>query len=108
MEKVLFTRESQGEFTGIYAKIEGGRLTITRQDLGEFEKEYSKDGEVESYLFLDEANTKRLMNALQAAYEEELLVILKKRFKKYGSGSNREIQNFCDKHGIKYQTQTYY
>lgn len=32
MEKVLFTRESQGEFTGIYAKIEGGRLTITRQD----------------------------------------------------------------------------
>lgn len=108
MEKVLFTRESQGEFTGIYAKIEGGRLTITRQDLGEFEKEYSKDGEVESYLFLDEANTKRLMNALQATSEEELLVILKKRFKKYGSGINREIQNFCDKHGINYQTQTYY
>lgn len=95
MEKVLFTRESQGEFTGIYAKIEGGRLTITRQDLGEFEKEYSKDGEVESYLFLDEANTKRLMNALQATSEEELLVILKKRFKNMAVASTVKSKTFA-------------
>lgn len=108
MEKVLFKRESQGEFTGIYAKIEGGKLTIIRQDLGEFEKEYSKDGEVESYVFLDESCTNRLMNALQVTSEEELLTSLKKRFKKYGSGINRQIQNFCKEHGIQYQTQVYY
>lgn len=108
MEKVLFKRESLQEFTGIYAKIEGGKLTIIRQDLGEFEKEYSKDGEVESYVFLDESNTKRLRNALQVRSEEELLTSLKKRFKKYGSGINRQIQNFCHEHGILYQTQTYY
>lgn len=108
MEKVLFKRESLKEFTGIYAKIEGGKLTIIRQDLGEFEKEYSKDGEVESYVFLSESNTKRLMNAMLATTEEELLTSLKKRFKKYGSGINRQIQNFCKEHGIQYQTQVYY
>ena len=108
MEKVLYRRESHKEFTGIYAKMENGKLTITRQNLGEFEKDYSQDGEVESYVFFNESNTKRLMSALQATSEVELFAILKKRFKKYGSGINREIQNFCDKHGIKYQTQTYY
>lgn len=108
METVLYQHKSNGEYTGIYAKMESGKLVITRQDLGEFEKEYSKDGEVESFVILDEPNTLRLMNALQATSEQKLFAMLKKRFKKYGRGINREIGSYCDKHGIKYQTQTYY
>lgn len=46
MEDVIYKYETNGEFTGIYAQIEDGKLTITEQDMGEFEKEYSRDGEV--------------------------------------------------------------
>ena len=57
MEEVIYKHETNGEFTGIYAQIEDGKLTITEQDMGEFEKEYSRDGEVESFVFFDVANT---------------------------------------------------
>ena len=50
MEEVIYKHETNGEFTGIYAQIEDGKLTITEQDMGEFEKEYSRDGEVESFI----------------------------------------------------------
>ena len=40
MEEVFYKHETNGEFTGIYAQIEDGKLTITEQDMGEFEKEY--------------------------------------------------------------------
>lgn len=38
MEEVIYKHETNGEFTGIYAQIEDGKLTITEQDMGEFEK----------------------------------------------------------------------
>jgi len=67
MEEVIYKHETNGEFTGIYAQIEDGKLTITEQDMGEFEKEYSRDGEVESFVFFDVANTNRLMRSLHAS-----------------------------------------
>lgn len=99
---------SQREFTGIYAQIEDGKLTITEQDMGEFEKEYSRDGEVESFVFFDVANTNRLMRSLHASDDYGLIESLKKKFKKHGSCMKSEICNYCDEHGIKYQTQVYY
>lgn len=73
MEEVIYKHETNGEFTGIYAQIEDGKLTITEQDMGEFEKEYSRDGEVESFVFFDVANTNRLMRSLHASDDYSLL-----------------------------------
>lgn len=33
MEEVIYKHETNGEFTGIYAQIEDGKLTITEQDM---------------------------------------------------------------------------
>ena len=85
MEEVIYKHETNGEFTGIYAQIEDGKLTITEQDMGEFEKEYSRDGEVESFVFFDVANTNRLMRSLHASDDYSLIESLKKKFKKHGS-----------------------
>lgn len=38
MEEVIYKHEANGEYTGIYAQIEDGKLTIIEQDMGEFEK----------------------------------------------------------------------
>ena len=35
MEEVIYKHETNGEFTGIYAQIEDGKLTITEQDMGQ-------------------------------------------------------------------------
>ncbi len=107
METVLYKHDACGEFTGIYAQIEDGRLTITQHDMGEFEREYSRDGEVESFVSYDVVNTNRLMRLLHVADGYGLLVALKKKFKEYEGGIKSEICNFCDEHGIKYQTQVY-
>lgn len=79
MEEVIYKHETNGEFTGIYAQIEDGKLTITEQDMGEFEKEYSRDGEVESFVFFDVANTNRLMRSLHASDDYSLIESLKKK-----------------------------
>ena len=63
MEEVINKHEANGEYTGIYAQIENGKLTITEQDIGELEREYSRDGEVESFVFFDVTNTNRLKRA---------------------------------------------
>ena len=76
MEEVIYKHETNGEFTGIYAQIEDGKLTITEQDMGEFEKEYSRDGEVESFVFFDVANTNRLMRSLHASDDYSLIAII--------------------------------
>lgn len=108
METILYKYDSNGEFTGIYAKLEDGRLTIIQHDMGEFEREYSRDGEVESFVYFDVANTNRLMRAFAVKNKTHLLDILKHKFKEYGGGIKSEICNFCDEHDIKYQTQVYY
>lgn len=108
MEEVIYKHEANGEYTGIYAQIEDGKLTITEQDMGEFEKEYSRDGEVESFVFFDVPNTNRLMRSLHVADEYGLITALKKKFKKHGISMKRKICDYCDEHGIKYQTQVYY
>jgi hypothetical protein len=54
---------------------------------------------------------KLVMEEFERHYNPDIpiTVIYRKHiYPKFGSGINREIQNFCDKHGIKYQTQTYY
>ena len=38
MEEVIYKHETNGEFTGIYAQIEDGKLTITEQDMGSVAK----------------------------------------------------------------------
>lgn len=108
MEEVIYKHEANGEYTGIYAQIEDGKLTIIEQDTGEFEKEYSRDGEVESFVFFDVTNTNRLMRSLHASDDSSLVTALKKKFKKHGSCMKSEICNYCNDHGIKYQTQVYY
>lgn len=108
MEKVLYKHEANGEYTGIYVQIEDGKLTIIKQDIGEFEKEYSRDGEVESFVFFDVTSTNCLMRSLLVADEYGLITALKKKFKKHGSSMKRKICDYCDEHDIKYQTQVYY
>ncbi len=108
MEKVLYKHEANGEYTGIYAQIEDGKLTIIKQDIGEFEKEYSRDGEVESFVFFDVTNTNRLMRSLHVADEYGLITTLKKKFKKHRSSMKRKICDYCYEHDIKYQMQVYY
>lgn len=108
MEEVIYKHEANGEYTGVYAQIEDGKLTIMEQDRGEFEKEYSRDGEVEFFVFFDAKNTNRLMTALHASDDHSLVTALKKKFKKHGSCMKGEICDYCDEHGIKYQTQVYY
>lgn len=108
METKLYEKEVNGEFTGIHAQMEDGKLTIIEQEMGELEREYSRDGEIESFVFFDENNTQRLMKTLNAKGDYDLLNILKRKFKKFGSYMKSKICNFCDEHGIKYQTETYY
>lgn len=107
MEEVIYKHETNGEFTGIYAQIEDGKLTITEQDMGEFEKEYSRDGEVESFVFFDVANTNRLMRSLHASDDYSLIESLKRSSKTWELHES-EICYYCDEHDIKYQTQVYY
>lgn len=108
MEALLYEKEVNGEFTGIHALIEDSKLTILKQEMGELEREYSRDGEIESFVFFDEANTQKLMRTLNAKDDYVLLNTLKRKFKKFGSQMKSEICNFCDENGIKYQTQVYY
>lgn len=108
MEAILYKHDSDGEFTGIYAQLEDGRLTIIQHDMGEFEREYSRDGEVESFVLFDVVNTNRFMRSLYANNKFHFMVVLKRKFKKYKGGIKSEICNFCDKHDVKYQTQVYY
>lgn len=108
METILYKHDSDGEFTGIYARFEDGRLTISQHDMGEFEREYSRDGEVESFVSFDVPHTNRLMRTLAVKDEVRLLDVLKRKFKKYKGAMQSEICNFCDEHNIKYQTQVYY
>ncbi len=108
MEEVLYKHEEEREYTGIYALMDDGKLTIIKHDIGEFEKEYSRDGEVESFVNFDVANTNRLMRSLHASDEKELFAALKKKFKKYESLMESKICDYCDEHGIEYQTETYY
>lgn len=58
MKTTFYEKEVNGEFTGIHALIEDDKLTIIEQEMGELEREYSRDGEIESFVFFDEANTK--------------------------------------------------
>ena len=108
METTFYEKEVNGEFTGIHALIEDGKLTIIEQEMGELEREYSRDGEIESFVFFDEVNTQRLMKTLDAKGDCGLLNTLKRKFKKHGSQMKSEICNFCDEHGIQYQTHVYY
>nr|WP_297268371.1 hypothetical protein [uncultured Prevotella sp.] len=108
MEKTFYEKERNGEFTGIHALIEDGKLTIIEQEMGELEREYSRDGEIESFVFFDEGNTQKLMKSLNAKDDCSLLNTLKRKFKKHGSQMKSEICNFCDEHSIQYQTHVYY
>lgn len=91
MEEVIYKHETNGEFTGIYAQIEDGKLTITEQDIGEFEKEYSRDGEVESFVFFDVANTNRLMRSLHASDNYSLIESLKRSSKTWELHEKRDL-----------------
>lgn len=108
MVTVIYKNEQNGEFTGVYARVEDGKLTIIEQDIGEFEKEYSRDGEVESFVFFDVQNTNRLMRLLGATDNQGLAAALKRKFRRYGSDMKRKICDYCDEKGIKYQTEVYY
>lgn len=108
MEEVIYKHEANGEYTGIYAQIENGKLTITEQDIGELEREYSRDGEVESFVFFDVTNTIRLKRALNVSNDDSLIASLKKKFKNYKGCMKSEICNFCEEHDIKYTTDVYY
>lgn len=108
MEKTFYEKEINGEFTGIHALIEDSKLTIIEQEMGELEREYSRDGEIESFVFFDEINTEKLMKTLNAKDDSCLLNTLKRKFKKHGSQMKSEICNFCDEHCIHYQTHVYY
>ena len=108
MEKVLYKENVQGEFTAIYAEVEAGQLTITVHEMGEFEREYSRDGEVETYVYFDATNTTRLKKALGARDGAGLLGALKKEFGRYGNCMKSEICGFCDEQDIQYTSQTYY
>lgn len=108
METILYEKEVNGEFTGIYAQMEDGKLTIVEQEMGELEQEYSRDGEIESFVFFDEVNTQKLMKVGNVKDECGLLNILKRNFKKFGSQIKSKICDFCDENGIRYQTQVYY
>lgn len=108
MEKIFYEKEINGEFTGIHTLIEDSKLTIIEQEMGELEREYSRDGEIESFVFFDEINTEKLMKTLNAKDDSCLLNTLKRKFKKHGSQMKSEICNFCDEHSIHYQTHVYY
>ena len=92
MEEVIYKHNANGEYTSIYAQIEDGKLIITEQDMGEFEKEYSRDGEVESFVFFDVANTNRLMRSLHASDDYSLIETLKKKFKKHPDFVTQKIR----------------
>lgn len=104
MEIVIYKNDTKDSFTGIYASMENGKLTITEQDIGEFEKEYSRDGEVESFVFFDVPNTRRLMSTLGAISDSEFLASLKHRFKKYRGVIRMELCKFCNEHGIQFHS----
>ena len=108
MEKIFYEKEINGEFTGIHTLIEDSKLTIIEQEMGELEREFSRDGEIESFVFFDEINTEKLMKTLNAKDDSCLLNTLKRKFKKHGSQMKSEICNFCDEHSIQYQTHVYY
>ena len=108
MEIELYRHKANGEFTSICAQVEEGELTLSEHDMGEFEREYSRDGEVESFVYFDNANTRKLMRTLGMKGNGALLDVLKRRFKKYEASMKCEICYFCDEHAIKYTTQVYY
>lgn len=96
------------DYIGVTAYLEGGMLKIVEQEISEYAREYSRDGEIESYVIFTKPNTARLLRALEARNEDDLLKRLQKRFGKFGSSAKRKICDFCDIKGIAYDTDVYY
>lgn len=96
------------DFIGVTAYLENGALHIVEQELSEAAREYSRDGEIESYVFFTKSNTARLSRALGARDSIDLLYQLQRRFGKFGSCAKCEICDFCDSKGIAYTRQVYY
>lgn len=97
------TRHVEMGTTMVMASVQDEMLTIAH-----IEREYSRDGKIESFVFFDEANTKKLMKTLNAKDDCGLLNTLKRKFKKHGSQMKTEICDFCDEYSIQYQTHVYY
>lgn len=106
MNMVLYRRQSRHCFTGIYAEMCCGKLTITRHELDDDDD----IDEAESFTYFNEWHTAKLMKALEVETPHELLVALKKRFRRehWDTGLDRRIREFCDGQGIKYRTSVYY
>lgn len=109
MDIVLYSRKSHGYSTSIYAEYTCGKLTITKHLLNPPDDEYGID-ESESFTNFNEWHTAKLMKALEVETPGQLLHTLKKKFHENGIDFNidNRIREFCDKHEVKYRTQTYY
>lgn len=109
MEGVTISETYHGkDFIGVFALVDDGKLKVVEQEISDDAREYSRDGEIESWVYFTAPNTAKLMNVMEVRGEDELLECLQKHFGKFGSEAKREICNFCDMKGIAYDTDVYY
>ena len=94
--------------TSITAYIENELLSIIQIDWGGLANEYSRDGEVESFLFFDLANMKKLAGSLHAKGDEMLVKKIAEHFGRYKSFAKHEIKKYCDKREITYKIHVHY
>ncbi|WP_065217882.1 MULTISPECIES: hypothetical protein [Butyricimonas] len=94
--------------TSITAYIENGILSIIQVDWGGITHEYSRDGEIESFLIFDLPNMKKFAGTLHAKGDEMLAKKIAEHFGRHKSFAKYEIQKYCDKREIMYKTHVYY
>ena len=95
-------------WTCISAYMENCLLFIIQVDWGGSADDYSKDGEVESFVFFDLENTNKLARSFQARREEVFVKKIAEYFGRYKRSAKHEICKYCDKRGITYMTHVHY
>ncbi len=93
----------EGKNTHVEARISGGCLTISGQELGAAVKEIFHGSDYEYWCQFDRENTEKLFYTLsdEAAAAKQILV------DRFGSSGMNALRELCEEYGIKYTVFSY-
>ena len=99
-------RDGSRLWVNVSAQIKNGCLLISGQDLGDCVKEHFDDTDYEYWYSFDTENTKLLITRLSEQKQKlDVKELLSDDFS--GLDGCRNLRNFCEKFGIKYDFSSY-
>lgn len=107
--KLLFEERNKGElFCVVVACVEACKLQIHREDYGEWERNH-RTGTVECDYYLDETNTYKLCQLLEAKTSAQLIkAIIKHCHDKSGISYTGNFRSLCEDNNIEYDYRVWY